>query len=73
MEIYFQGVILAVCTFFIIGLLHPIVVKWEFYFGTKGWWLWLLGGIGCCVLAPFLAGLFSPQSPQPLREIICLP
>ncbi len=35
MEIYFQGVILAVCTFFIIGLLHPVVVKWEFYFGTK--------------------------------------
>ena len=45
MEIYFQGVILAVCTFFIIGLLHPIVVKWEFYFGTKGWWLWLVGGV----------------------------
>ena len=38
MEIYFQGVILAVCTFFIIGLLHPAVVKWEYYFGTKGLW-----------------------------------
>ena len=42
----------------IIGLLHPAVVKWEYYFGTKGWWMWLVGGIVCCVSALFVAEIF---------------
>ena len=58
MELYYKGVILAICTFFIIGLLHPAVIKWEYYFGTKGWWIWLVGGIICCVSALFIAELF---------------
>lgn len=58
MEIYFQGVVLAVCTFLIIGLLHPAVIKWEYYLGTKAWWLWLVGGIVCCVWALFVADIF---------------
>ena len=45
MEIYFTGVIIAVCTFLIIGLCHPLVIKTEYYTGTRYWWLWLVGGI----------------------------
>lgn len=45
MEIYFTGVIIAICTFLIIGLCHPLVIKTEYYTGTRYWWLWLVGGI----------------------------
>lgn len=54
----YEGVILAVCTFLIIGIFHPLVIKTEYYFGTRPWVLYLIGGIGCCVAALFIAELF---------------
>lgn len=39
------GLIVAVVTFITIGFFHPIVIKWEYHFGTKGWWLFLLAGL----------------------------
>ena len=48
---YFTGLAIAVCTFLIIGLFHPIVIKFEYYFGTRQWWLFLLAGIACIVLS----------------------
>ena len=44
---YFTGIIIAISTFLIIGLFHPIVIKTEYYFGTKPWWIWLLAGLTC--------------------------
>ena len=41
----YLGLITAVCTFFIIGLFHPIVVKAEYHFGTGCWWAFLLAGL----------------------------
>lgn len=58
MELNFQGILLAVCTFLIIGLCHPLVIKTEYYFGTKPWWIWLLVGLTCCVSALFIQSLF---------------
>lgn len=58
MNIYFEGILLALCTFVIIGVLHPVVIKTEYYFGTRPWWLWLLGGIVACVSALFVANTF---------------
>lgn len=46
----FIGLIIAVATFLIIGLFHPIVIKSEYYFGVKCWWVFLLAGIA------FIAG-----------------
>lgn len=54
---YFQGIIIAVSTFLIIGLFHPIVIKTEYHFGTKPWWLFLVFGIGCLVGALFVANV----------------
>lgn len=51
---YFTGLIIAVCTFLIIGMFHPIVIKFEYYFGTRYWWLFLLAGIGFVVSALFV-------------------
>ena len=42
----YLGLIIAIVTFATIGLFHPIVIKWEYHFGTKGWWIFLLSGIG---------------------------
>ena len=41
----YLGVIIAVVTFLVIGLFHPIVIKAEYYFGVKCWWTFALAGI----------------------------
>ncbi|MBM6993180.1 MAG: DUF4491 family protein [Prevotella sp.] len=46
---YFTGFIIAISTFLIIGLFHPIVIKTEYYFGTRPWWIFLISGIVCIV------------------------
>lgn len=38
-------------TFLIIGLFHPLVIKGEYYFGVKCWWVFLLAGLVCVVLS----------------------
>jgi hypothetical protein len=45
MEIYYTGVIIAVSTFLIIGLFHPIVIKVEYHTGTRYWWVFLVAVI----------------------------
>ena len=41
----FTGLIIAVITFLVIGLFHPIVIKSEYHFGTRCWWVFALAGI----------------------------
>ena len=43
--LHFEGIVIGICTFLIIGLFHPIVVKAEYYWGTRCWWWFLLLGI----------------------------
>lgn len=46
-EYRITGLIIGVCTFLIIGLFHPLVIKGEYYFGTKcKWWFLVLGIVG---------------------------
>lgn len=35
MNIYFQGALVGLATFLIIGIFHPLVIKGEYYFGLK--------------------------------------
>ena len=51
MELYFEGLIIGAFTFLIIGLFHPIVIKTEYYFGVKPWWIFLLGGLAALAAA----------------------
>ncbi|RRC99146.1 DUF4491 family protein [Prevotella sp. OH937_COT-195] len=53
MEINYTGIIIAVCTFLIIGLFHPMVIKMEYYWGTKYWWTYLLAGLAFLFAALF--------------------
>ena len=49
MELYFTGIIIGVATFIIIGIFHPLVIKGEYYFGTKCWWVFALMGIASII------------------------
>lgn len=55
MEINFGGVILGACTFLVIGLFHPIVIKAEYYFGVRCWWAFAATGVLFAVLSLFVA------------------
>lgn len=39
------GIAIGICTFLIIGLFHPLVIKGEYYLGQRANWLFLAGGI----------------------------
>ena len=73
----FAGLIIGLSTFLIIGLFHPVVVKCEYYFGTKLWWVFLLLGIvGVAlslyvenVLASSILGVFAFSSFWTILEI----
>lgn len=51
------GVIIGLATFLIIGAFHPVVIKTEYYFGVRPWWIFLIVGIGCIVGALFIKSL----------------
>ena len=41
------GLTIGLCTFLIIGLFHPVVIKCEYHFGARcRWWFVVLGIIG---------------------------
>lgn len=39
------GLVIGFGTFLIIGLFHPLVIRGEYYFGVRIWWLFLLMGL----------------------------
>lgn len=59
MNLYFTGVIIAISTFIIIGCFHPIVIKVEYHFGTKPWWIFLVIGIATISAALFIANVLA--------------
>ena len=50
----FTGIIIGVATFLIIGLFHPLVIKGEYYFGIRCWWVFALMGVAAVVAALFV-------------------
>lgn len=44
-NINYEGIIVGLATFLIIGIFHPIVIKAEYHIGKKCWWVFLLVGI----------------------------
>lgn len=42
---HLTGIVIGIATFLIIGVFHPLVVKGEYWFGVRIWWLFLLMGI----------------------------
>ncbi len=51
------GLAIGIATFLIIGLFHPMVIKGEYYFGVKCWWVFLIMGIAAVVASVMVSQL----------------
>lgn len=56
-DMNFEGIIVGLATFLIIGLFHPIVIKAEYHIGKKCWWVFLIVGIGFAAASLFINSL----------------
>ena len=76
-EYHLAGLFIGICTFLIIGLFHPVVVKAEYYCGTKCWWIFLVLGIAGVVaslsidnvILSSLLGVFAFSSFWTIKEV----
>ncbi len=50
----YEGIIIGISSFLIIGIFHPIVIKSEYYIGKKVWPFFLLTGIALIALSLFI-------------------
>ena len=48
---HFDGLIIAIATFIIIGVFHPVVIKAEYYWGTKCWPVFAILGLLTLLIA----------------------
>lgn len=74
---HFSGLLIGICTFLIIGIFHPIVIRAEYYWGTKCWWIFLLLGVAGLagsvfvenILLSSLLGVFAFSSFWTIKEV----
>lgn len=74
---YFEGIIIAIATFLIIGFFHPIVIKSEYYWGTKCWPIFAVLGVALLAASLFISdvllasiiGVFGCSSLWSILEI----
>lgn len=72
-----MGLVIGLSTFLIIGLFHPVVVKAEYYWGVKSWWIFLILGLAGTaislvadnVLVSALCGVFAFSSFWTIKEV----
>ena len=70
------GLVIGISTFLIIGLFHPVVIKCEYYFGTRCWWIFLIFGVLSIIAALYvrqvlwssLLGVFDPGDLRTKRK-----
>ena len=73
----YQGALIGLVAFVIIGIFHPIVVKTEYYLGHRVWPAFLVIGIASIVVSLFIAdvslaaflGIFGFSSLWSIREL----
>jgi len=49
----FQGALIGLAAFIIIGVFHPVVVKAEYHIGVRIWPLFLVAGLGSIAASAF--------------------
>lgn len=57
-NIHLEGLGIGIMTFLIIGFFHPVVVKAEYYWGTKCWWIFLVLGLAGAITSLFISNIF---------------
>lgn len=73
----FAGILIGGAAFLIIGLFHPIVIKAEYYYGTRVWPVFLLVGLAFSLASLFVSstvgaailGVFGFSSLWSIREL----
>lgn len=76
-DYHLAGLFIGICTFLVIGLFHPVVVKAEYHFGKGCWWVFLILGIAGVavslstdsVIFSSLSGVFAFSSFWTIKEI----
>lgn len=56
----YDGILIGIGTFLIIGFLHPVVIKAEYYFTSRIWPVFLIAGVLCIALSLVCAGGVLP-------------
>ncbi len=56
----YEGILIGVGAFIIIGALHPVVIKAEYHFGKRVWPAFLTVGLVCCAASLWLPGAVLP-------------
>lgn len=75
--LHWGGLLIGISTFLIIGLFHPVVIKAEYYWGTRCWWVFLVLGLTgltasllvADILLSSLLGVFSFSSFWTIKEV----
>jgi uncharacterized membrane protein HdeD (DUF308 family) len=55
---HLEGILIGICTFLIIGIFHPIVIKAEYYWTKRCWWIFLFMGIISLALSLVVSNSF---------------
>lgn len=50
----FNGIIVGAAVFLIIGICHPIVIKMEYHWGKRSWWVLLVAGLAFSAASLFV-------------------
>ncbi|MCR5132817.1 MAG: DUF4491 family protein [Bacteroidales bacterium] len=43
----YHGIIIGAAVFLCIGICHPLVIKMEYHWGKRSWWIWMVAGLVC--------------------------
>ena len=54
----YEGLILGAGAFLCIGFFHPLVIKAEYYFGVRSWWVFLFAGLLAAVGSLFVNNVY---------------
>ena len=71
------GLLIGISSYLIIGFFHPVVIKYEYHFGVKGWWIFAILGIVAIAasvlvknqLISSIAGVFAFSSFWTIKEL----
>jgi len=58
-QYHLTGIVIGVVTFLIIGIFHPLVIKGEYWFGVRIWWVFLLMGIAAVAGSLYVTDLLG--------------
>ncbi|HON01923.1 MAG TPA: DUF4491 family protein [Paludibacteraceae bacterium] len=75
--INFNGLLVGFAVFLLIGIFHPIVIKTEYFWGVRSWWIFFIIGSIAAVVSLFvekeipsiLLGVFAFSCFWSIREI----